>query len=147
MTTQLTNPRTRAVPRLQIFFEGPGRTKQAHKDECDINIMMAKYQKTGQMPAANPFRPIYGDFSHIDDYQAAVNQVHEAQESFADLPSQIRSRFRNDPAELLRFMEDPANTEEAIQLGLLPEPENKKPAATPKPESEGKTPEGGDKPA
>ena len=35
------------------------------------------------------------------------------------LPAQMRSRFNNDPAELLKFIKDPANLDEAVKLGIL----------------------------
>jgi hypothetical protein len=35
------------------------------------------------------------------------------------LPANIRSRFDNDPAKLIDFMENPANREEAESLGLV----------------------------
>jgi hypothetical protein len=38
---------------------------------------------------------------------------------FEDLPAEVRFRFDNKPAELLKFMSDPANADEAIDLGLF----------------------------
>ena len=42
---------------------------------------------------------------------------------FDNLPSDVRNRFNNNPAQLLDFVADPENKEEAIELGLLPKPE------------------------
>lgn len=115
-----------------IRFEGPGRTKQQCRDECDINIMMAKYQNTGVLPPSNNFVASYGDFTEIDDYQAAVNQVQDAEDAFMDLPSNIRTRFDNDPAKLLEFASDINNVEEARELGILaPIPVEIPPTPTP----------------
>lgn len=41
---------------------------------------------------------------------------------FDTLPSKLRLRFGNDPAEFLSFVEDPANDQEMIDLGLKPKP-------------------------
>jgi hypothetical protein len=38
---------------------------------------------------------------------------------FEDLPAEVRFKFDNKPAELLKFMSDPANADEAIDLGLF----------------------------
>ena len=51
-----------------------------------------------------------------------VSKVTEARSIFAQLPSELRKRFHNDPAELVVFMSDSANVEEAISLGLMSKP-------------------------
>lgn len=94
------------------------RTKQEFKDECDINRLMARYQKTGNLSHIAGELAQYGDFTQIADFHTALNQVIEAESAFASLPAEVRDRFRNQPANLLRFLEDPANTDEAVQLGL-----------------------------
>jgi phage internal scaffolding protein len=38
------------------------------------------------------------------------------------LPAQIRSRFDNDPAKLIDFLENEQNHDEAIKLGLVNPP-------------------------
>jgi phage internal scaffolding protein len=38
---------------------------------------------------------------------------------FNDLPSSIRSRFGNDPAAFLDFVNDEGNADEMIKLGLI----------------------------
>ncbi len=98
---------------------GEGRTKQSHKDECDINIVMARYVKTGNLEHIATAMPRYGDFSEVPDLHTATNQVNEATELFMELPSEIRSRFNNNPAELLDFLADANNKPEAVKLGLV----------------------------
>jgi len=48
--------------------------------------------------------------------------------AFSQMPSAIRKRFNNDPAELIKFVLDPKNREEAIKIGLIDTPEPKKEA-------------------
>ncbi len=96
-----------------------GKTVQASKDECDINILMSRYEKTGTLPI-NTKQPIYGDFSNVSDYMDAVHQTAKAQAMFDALPARIRDRFGNSPEGLLEFMDDPQNLDEAIELGLVP---------------------------
>lgn len=126
--------------KVQVHFDGPGRTKQSHADECDINHMMRKYQKSGVLPPVNKFTANYGDFSNVDDYQNSLNQVLDAKAAFGELPSDIRTRFENDPAKLLVFMADPENTEEAELLGLsaksVPTDKPDTPEPTPPPTTE-----------
>lgn len=111
-------------------------TKQSDKDKCDINAIMKKYQKTGQLPI-NGSQPQYGDFSDMPDYNEALNHVLNAQEQFYNIPAEIRAQFNNDPAELIKFVDDPKNKDEAISLGLLPQKINKPPKILEKAEGAG----------
>lgn len=106
-------------PRVDASAEvgGPG-AKQSFKDECDINRIMAKYQKTGLVTWLNDRAPQFADFTQID-FQECMNTVAQAKEMFAQLPSQVRKRFSNDPQELLAFMERDENYDEALKLGLV----------------------------
>lgn len=98
--------------------------QQSFKDECDINTIMARYMKTGEMPAGHR-PPRYEDLTRAVDYHAAMNMLHAAESMFSALPAKIRERFSNDPAEYLAAIEeahDPAATalrDELIDLGLL----------------------------
>lgn len=98
------------------------RTEQSHKDSCDINVLMAKYERSGVIPRGASGEPFYGDFTGIDDYQSALNAVMEAEESFMQLPAKIRAQFDNDPQKLLTFLADDKNRQAAIDLGLIDAP-------------------------
>lgn len=97
---------------------GHSRTKQAPHAECDINQIMAQYQKTGVIEHLNEHQGDYSDFLSAPDYHTALNQILEAQSAFDTLPSNLRNRFTNDPAQFLDFVQNPANAEELISLGL-----------------------------
>lgn len=95
------------------------RTQQQFKEEADINTIVARV-KRGDVP---PFFPgTYGDFSNVPNFHAAMNQVLAARESFMRLPARIRRRFDNSPAELVDFLSDPANLQEAIELKIVEKP-------------------------
>lgn len=101
-----------------ISFPAVGLTKQSMKDECDVNLILAKYQRTGVIDFINKHEPRYGNASPID-FQTAMNVVIEGKQMFADLPSSLRKRFGNSPEEFLFFVDNPANRDEAIRLGLI----------------------------
>lgn len=103
--------------KVGIEFPGKGRTKQAHKDECDINRILAKYIKTGILNHYNKYGGSYGDFTSVD-FHEAMNLVAEAQEMFDELPAKARSKFENDPGKFLDFVQDEANAEQLYDLGL-----------------------------
>lgn len=101
------------------FSKDPGLTVQGSRDECDINTIMKRWEKTGEFSHYKASQPMYGDFSMAVDYHTALNLVDAAHESFMALPARIRDRFENDPANLLAFLDNPENRDEALALGLL----------------------------
>jgi len=107
--------------RVQVSFPPPGRTKQSFKDECDVNTIMRRYEATGILPEPRGV-PQYLDVSSID-FQEAQFFIAAANSRFFSLPSRIRDRFENDPAQFLAFMEDSRNAQEARELGLVPTPQ------------------------
>lgn len=112
-------------------FDGPkgvSLTKQSFKDECDINVLMRRYEKTGLVDHVNTHQGNYGDFINAPDFHSAMNQIMAAEDMFMSLPSRIRARFANDPAAFLEFAQDPSNAEEMQSLGLIPAPAPEEPA-------------------
>lgn len=113
------------------FSKTKSRTKQSFKDEANVNNIMAQYVRTGVMPAGNR-QPKYGDFSTGEDLRSVMDRVVAAELDFAALPSDIRTKFENSAVNLLDFLADPKNEEEAIALGLLPKSgEEPEPAPAP----------------
>lgn len=105
--------------RIRVEFENPSRTKQAFKDECDVNNILKKYQKTNLITHVNSIKGSYGDFTNAPDYQSALNSVMDANERFMGLPSNLRRLFNNDPASFIDFVSNDANYDKALELGLL----------------------------
>jgi len=104
-------------PRVQVRFKGNGRTKQAMRDECDINKIMARYIKTGLIDHLGKHGEEYGFASSVS-FHEAMNVVTKAEQMFEDLPADTRKRFEGDPGKFLDFVQDPENQEEMIALGL-----------------------------
>lgn len=112
------------TPPPGIVSTEPSMTKQAFKEECNVNTILAKYKKTGMIEHLNRAQGQYGDYSQYADYQTAVNQVMAAETLFSGLPATLRSRFKNDPQEFLDYVQDPSNEKEMIELGLARAPED-----------------------
>lgn len=94
-------------------------TQQSSKEECDINVILANVAR-GASLAESSKAPVFGDFTgSANDLHEALNLVCDAQERFDTLPANIRARFYNDPANLLAFLEDGSNLDEAVKLGLV----------------------------
>lgn len=97
----------------------PSLAHQSFRDECDFNNVLSKWQNSGLITHLNPQQPIYADVSNLGDYQQSMELIRSAHESFEALPSSIRDRFNNDPAQLMAFLQDSSNFDEAVKLGLL----------------------------
>lgn len=105
--------------RVQIHFpEDSPHTKQEFKDECDINVLMQRYEHLGEMPPINHVAPQYLDVTGYD-YNQHMAVVAGAQSLFNELPSAVRNRFGNDPAAFLDFCSDSENHNEMLKMGLL----------------------------
>lgn len=103
---------------LTVKFEGEGRTVQSAERESNINTIMDRWRNTGALPVSTRVGR-FMDCTGVSDYQSALNIVHQAESAFLDLPAAVRQRMGNNPAELVRFMQDEANLEAAAELGLL----------------------------
>ena len=109
---------TRKRNRVTLKFTEPSMTQQNFKDECNINSIMKRYEKTGILSHVSGKTPIHGDFSDIPDYQATLNKITEAGEAFASLPAAVRRRFNDNPAEFVEFCVNPENGADLVEMGL-----------------------------
>ena len=99
----------------------PTLAQQHMKEECDINVILRKFNITGELPVIDVLAE-YGDFSGFGDYHALMNEIKHADEAFNALPIDLRSRFNHDPAQLVEFCNNDSNRDEAIKLGLIDAP-------------------------
>lgn len=110
--------------RFSINTGDDSLVQQSFKKECDINHILKKYQKTGLVDHVSQFNGKYDDVSQGLDYHNALNVVLSAQAAFESLPSSIRKQFSNNPGEFLNFVENPANYDKMVEMGLInPVPE------------------------
>lgn len=95
------------------------RTERHHRNECNINVIMRRAQKTGLVPMRDVTTAMQGDFTEAEDFMQTQNKIARVKSEFERLPSNIRKYFRNDPAQLLAFVSKPENREKAVELGLI----------------------------
>jgi len=100
------------------FSNSPSLTSQSFADEVNINKIMARVLK-GQTIMASNGEPFYGDVSEYDGLQDALIKVQESEELFMQYPAETREKFENNPIKLVEFLMDPANKDEAIEMGLM----------------------------
>jgi len=99
------------------------KTQQHFAKDLDIKNIVAKYKRTGVLgnPLNTNRKPFYGDFTVIKDLQGALEVVQTAQDGWNRLPTDLKIRFNQNPQDLLDFVSNPANLEEGVKLGLIPE--------------------------
>lgn len=93
-------------------------TQQQFKEESDINEIVRRFGLTGQVPQGVGI-PMSGDFTEVSDFHTAMTMVRTAEAEFMKLPAEVRARFSNDPGAVIAFLDDPANRDEAVRLGLV----------------------------
>ncbi len=123
---------------------GKYMVKESDSEAADINAMVNKWITQGTPVPIMGKEPKYGDFSTGMSYHEAMNRVKEAEQHFADLPTQIRTACQQDVGEYLDKVYDPVEREKLEALGMEPtrapeaapdaaEPPAEVPAAEPDP--------------
>lgn len=97
-----------------------GLTRQEFAKDCDINTLMATYERTGHIVWLNKGEPQYYDASDVPDLRSALDAVAAAEAAFMRLPARVRKEFDNDPVAFVQFAEDPKNIDKMREWGLAP---------------------------
>lgn len=135
------------------FGDEPSKTRQEFAEECDINALMARYEKTGVISHISTATPQYLDLSETShlDLMHSLNVLNEATDGFMSLPAKVRAEFDNDPMKFVEFASDGKNLDQLREWGLAKPAEPTPPPAKVEvinPEAlEPKAPGAGDGPA
>lgn len=109
----------RERPRVTVTCPTETMTQQSHKEDCDINVIIKRFEKTGVIPNGQTREALYGDFSSPVDYHESMNVIAKANEQFEALPAAVREKFQNDPQKFLEFAADEKNGDAMLEMGLL----------------------------
>lgn len=115
---------------VSIDCSSPILTDQSYKNECDINVIMANYAKTGLMSHVTTLQPHYTDNTIIPSLEAAYDIVNAAENAFFELPPDIRKLMDNDPSQLENFIANPDNVQILLKNGILVEKPQQKVSKT-----------------
>lgn len=125
---KLISTRANGTKRVQTINDLPSCTQKQWKDDVDVNKIMARYKKTGQIThLRNAQEGVYADLSELPDLLTAKLQIQHAEQTFLQIPASTRAIFNNDPLQLISYLKDPKNHEEAIHLGLMEKRDEPKP--------------------
>lgn len=105
--------------RISTTCEEETLTEQSHVDEVDVNKIIKKHgmdviAKTRELMADN-FRM---DEIPTNDFHEALMIIQKASKTFTSLPSSVRKRFDNEPSKFLDFVQNPANNQAMVDMGL-----------------------------
>ena len=103
--------------------EGESLTQQHFKKETDIVEIIKKHDRTGIIEHVARGVAQYGDYSEVNEYREALDMVNNANNSFMELPAEVRAMFGNDPGAFFEFATDPKNEAKMQELGLMAMPE------------------------
>lgn len=127
--------------RVQTINSLPSKTQQQFQEQVNVNNIMKKYHQGKPITHLNNKQGVFADISTAQDYFDSFNTILKAEEAFNQLPSAIRTKFNNDPAELLEFVHNPSNYDEGVMLGIF---DAKLPPLTQNPSSPKPTPTNND---
>lgn len=110
-------------PRVDCSKDVP-ITQQSGRDDADINVIVDRVGRGALPPIGRQLPPMYGDFTEVPtDLREALVLIKRAETLFMSLDPFVRRRFENDPMQMLDFLNDSKNRDEAIKLGLVKAPE------------------------
>lgn len=76
--------------RIQTYME-----IQSHADECDINLIMARY-RNGETDVLSQVQGVYGDFTNVPtNYADILNDTLKMEQLFMSLAPEVREKFNN----------------------------------------------------
>ncbi|QCQ85035.1 internal scaffolding protein [Blackfly microvirus SF02] len=101
---------------------GPSLTRQEFLADCDINTIMAQYEKTGVISHVNNGQPQYLDVTDVPDLAQAIEVVKSAEAAFMRLPASVRREFDNDPVQFVDYVQNAqeSDRERLREWGLIP---------------------------
>lgn len=113
-------PYSSFVPHLSVQSvpRGDSRTRQEFAAECDINTIMARYEKAGVLNHYVSREPRYLELDDVPDFQSAMNVFLEAKSAFMTLPAKVRREFDNDPSRFVLYAQDEKNLDQLREWGL-----------------------------
>lgn len=106
-------------PRAGYACSGASMAAQEFKQDCDINHIVKRAQRTGTLPVV-PREVMYGEEDETaGDLRAKMDLINDIRDHFDKLPSDIRLRFNNDALAYNAWVVNPDNYSEAVKLGLI----------------------------
>lgn len=116
------------VPKIRSAYDGSrvevligggdSMTRSDFAAELDINKIVERYARGGQLPLTEADQR-YGDVSEVSDYKSALDFVFAAKTQLADLPGPARDLLAADPEAYWTALDAAEDRDGLVELGLL----------------------------
>ncbi|WNK12497.1 MAG: internal scaffolding protein [Microvirus sp.] len=103
-----------------LICKDPSLTVQADLEDSDINVIIARFNITKEMPTSVRL-PEFADYEDVFDFQTAQNALIDAENQFMAMPAKVRKVFDNDPQAFFEYAINPENYDGLVELGLAKE--------------------------
>lgn len=117
-----------------LYCKDESKTQQHLAEETDINTIVNRFMKTGQIPEVRT-PPAYQDLTTQEDYHTYLNRIANINGEFYKLPAAIRASYQNDPGQWLQDVNEriaAGDLEPLREMGMqLPEKAPTVPGGTP----------------
>lgn len=107
--------------KVTLDFKQPSRTKQEFREDCDVNVIIRRFTRTGTLPQPTQ-TPRFVDAANLPDLQGAMHIMIEAEKAFMSLPAIVRKEFDNSPHKFVEFATKAENLDKLREWGLAPMP-------------------------
>lgn len=120
----ITSRRKNGSLRIQRDFSNcPTMAEQHTAHLSDLNYLIEKYKPdelAAYLTARTSHRvEVLGhDFSKEPSLQDARNVVYQSRKAFDELPDDLKRNFKNH-VEFLKFIDNPANADKMVRMGIL----------------------------
>lgn len=112
-TESTTKSKLNTRKRVQLKCPERSLTEQTHKQSCDINYIVNKFQQTGQLPNNINQNPQYG-FAPEIDFKNALDLTKKLNQEFAELSLEDRAKFDHNPQIYGDFLQQYAESPESF---------------------------------
>ena len=101
----------------KVFSDMPSLTKQAFKDDCNLNLIVRRFTQTGQVPVAHQ-RPLhFGPEEELDFHQAQL-ALARARSTFEILRPELQEKYESIEG-IIEAVNDPARASQLHADGIL----------------------------
>ncbi|AXH77925.1 MAG: internal scaffolding protein [Microviridae sp.] len=78
-------------------------TEQSHEADCNVNTVVARFQKTGDLSLIQKSKGMFMDLSLMpQSYQECLDYVSSVDDLFQALPATVRREYDNSPSNFMR---------------------------------------------
>jgi len=108
-------------PKFPVTTECGEESKvQTHfQASCDINNIAKSQQATGSPDQVRNLQERYGDFTEIFNVAENLNRAAKAQQTFEQLPAEVRKKAGNSIEGFFEFIQEPENKTFCQKWGIF----------------------------